>query len=133
MKLSISLAMLLVLAVPASAQVRVSKPTPRSAVVAPTKASTLKPLDCKAMRSNYREPWMQQICEKSNYDFGTLYAKTYGMPRPSKEVVALPAHGTVAAKTHGIACMGQLAMRRLNNGWEQLRDGEGNYLRCRDL
>jgi len=82
MKLSISLAMLLVLAVPASAQVRVSKPTPRSAVVAPTKASTLKPLDCKAMRSNYREPWMQQICEKSNYDFGTLYAKTYGvLPR----------------------------------------------------
>ncbi len=133
MKLLIALAVLLLMSDPASAQIHVSKPIPRSRVVVPAKASTLKPLDCKAMAANYREPWMQQICEKSSYDFGTLYAKTYGMPRPSKEVVALPAHGSAAAKTYGIACMGQLAMRRLKNGWEQLRDSEGNYLRCRDL
>jgi hypothetical protein len=29
--------------------------------------------------------------------------------------------------------MGQLAKRRLNNGWEQLRHRKGNYLRFQDL
>ena len=133
MKFLAGLAIVLAVGNPATAQIHVYEPTPRARVVAPAKPSTLKPLDCKTMAASYREPWMQQVCEKTNYDFGTLYAKAYGMPRPSSEVVALPAHGSASAKTYGVACMGQLAMRRLKNGWEQLRDSSGNYLRCRDL
>jgi hypothetical protein len=118
---------------PTHAQLHVTRPKATPRVQVPARARTLPPLDCKAMAAQWREPWMRDVCEKSNYDFGTHYARVYGMPRPSRDVVSLPAHGSPQAKAYGVACIGQLAMRRLPNGWEQLRDREGNYLRCREL
>jgi hypothetical protein len=77
---------------------------------------------------------IRDFCEAIDYDLGAGYsARAFGTPRPSREVVPLPAHGTSEARKYGVACVGQLAMRRLANGWEQLRDRDGNYLRCRDL
>ncbi len=91
-----------------------------------------KQMDCKAMTRT--DPRMLHFCEQLDYDFGVGYAaRAFGAPRPSREVVSLPRHGSAEAKQFGVACLGQLAMRRLDNGWEQLRDREGNYLRCRDL
>ena len=90
-----------------------------------------KQMDCKAITQ--KDPHMRSFCEAIDYDFGVGYsARAFGTPRPSREVIPLPAHGTPKAAEYGVACMGQLAMRRLANGWEQLRDIEGNYLRCRD-
>lgn len=100
---------------------------PRSAM-----AHSPKQMDCKAITQS--DPRMLQFCEQIDYDLGVGYsARAFGAPRPSLEVVPLPAHGSVEAKRFGVSCMGQLAMRRLENGWEQLRDKDGNYLRCRDL
>ncbi|PWB29867.1 hypothetical protein DCO49_00430 [Stenotrophomonas sp. SPM] len=43
----------------------------------------------------------------------------------------LPAYGSAEPKRLGAACMGGTAMRRLSNGWEQLRNAKGEWLRCR--
>lgn len=117
---------------PSFAQMHVSKqPTP-ARVNVPAKVSSPKPFDCKAMTRS--APWQLHFCEQLDYDVGSgSTRRLFGMPRPSREVVTLPAHGTSEAKRYGVACMNQLAMRRLDNGWEQLRDRDGNYLRCRDL
>ncbi len=44
----------------------------------------------------------------------------------------MPAYGGAEAKQLGTACMGGIAMRRLNNGWEQLRNAKGEWVRCHD-
>lgn len=108
-----------------------SAPAPKRVSV-PSKVGPPKPFDCKAMTRS--APWQLHFCEQLDYDVGSgSTRRLFGMPRPSREVVTLPAHGTPEAKQYGVACMNQLAMRRLDNGWEQLRDRDGNYLRCRDL
>lgn len=129
----IALVLGLVMALSAQAQIHTTRqkypdaPKPR----APSGYSP-KQMDCKAITQ--KDPHMRSFCEALDYDFGVGYsARAFGTPRPSREVVSLPAHGTAKAREYGVACMGQLAMRRLENGWEQLRDREGNYLRCRDL
>jgi len=129
----IALALGLVMVFSAQAQIHTTKqkypnaPKPR----VPT-AYSPKQMDCAEMTRT--SPHMRDFCEAIDYDFGVGYsARAFGAPRPSREVVSLPAHGTPEAKLFGVACVGQLAMRRLENGWEQLRDKEGNYLRCRDL
>ncbi|HEP1206063.1 TPA: hypothetical protein QEN11_04040 [Stenotrophomonas maltophilia] len=58
-------------------------------------------------------------------------ARRQGIPTPSSEIVRMPAYGSAEAKQFGAACMGGTAMRRLNNGWEQLRNARGEWLRCR--
>lgn len=120
----------------AHAQVHATPSRAQPRVQVPTTAKTLTPQDCEAFA---RQPhplgraWLRSVCEDTNFTFGTMYAKQYGMPRPSQSVIGLPAHGSADAKAFGVACMGGLAMRRLQNGWEQLRDRSGNYQRCRDL
>ena len=120
----------------AQAQVHATQSRSGPRVQTPMSAKTLTPQDCAAFA---RQPhpmgraWLRSVCEDTNFTFGTMYAKQYGMPRPSQSVIGLPAHGSADAKSFGVACMGGLAMRRLQNGWEQLRDRSGNYQRCRDL
>ncbi|MBA0279711.1 hypothetical protein D7Y44_00240 [Stenotrophomonas maltophilia] len=58
-------------------------------------------------------------------------ARRQGIPTPSSEIVRVPAYGSEDARKLGAACMGGTAMRRLNNGWEQLRNSKGEWLRCR--
>ncbi len=121
-------------AVPAGAQtVRAHAPKPAPRVVVPAKPKPLQPIDCAAFARAADVPWARAVCEKTNYDFGRVYSGHLGMPVASREVISIPAHGTPAAKRYGVACMQGLAMKRLSNGWEQLRDREGNYMRCRDL
>lgn len=107
-------------------------PVAAASVALPVRPPSLTPVDCKAASAGYPQPWLQQICEQSNYDLSSVYAKAYGMPLPSRRVISLPAYGSAASKRHGVACLGQLAMSRVANGWEQLRDAEGRYQRCRD-
>lgn len=116
---------------PVSAQIHVSKPALQKRMTVPAKPSVLKPDNCDEIALRRDQPWLRRVCEQSNYASGTHYARTYGMPGPSAAVMDLPAYGTAEAKRSGTACMGQRAMRRLDNGWEQLRDRDGRYLRCR--
>lgn len=51
---------------------------------------------------------------------------------PSSEIVRMPAYGSAESKELGAACMDGAAMRRLSNGWEQLRNAKGEWLRCRE-
>lgn len=87
-----------------------------------------EPMKC----DQFVDPRMRLICS----DVGKAYvqgeARRQGLPTPSAEVVRLPAYGSAESKRIGAACMGGAAMRRLSNGWEQLRNGKGEWLRCRD-
>jgi len=112
----IALALGLIMAVSTQAQIHTTKqkyldaPKPR----VPTGYSP-KQMDCAAMART--SPNMRGFCEAIDYDFGVGYsARVLGTPRPSREVVSLPAHGSPEAKQFGVACIGQLAMRRLQNG-----------------
>lgn len=118
-------------AIAQTVRARAPKPAPR--VVVPVKPKQLQPLDCEAYQRAAGVPWARAVCEQTNYDFIDVYARHYGMPKASAEVISIPAHGTGEAKRYGVACMQGLAMKRLPNGWEQLRDRQGNYMRCRDL
>jgi len=53
-----------------------------------------------------------------------------GRPQASGQWLSIPEYGSPEAKRLGYACMGGLAMRRLPNGWEQLRDRSNNFYRC---
>lgn len=135
MRIAIGLAALLFVA-EGQAQVRATQPRAKPPIYVASKAKPLTPQDCEAF-SHQPHPlgrdWLRSVCEDTNFTMGTIYAKGYGMPRPSKAVISLPAHGSADAKTYGLSCMSGLAMRRLKNGWEQLRDRSSNYQRCRDL
>lgn len=104
----------------ASAQVHVSKPKQQATPTPYHKPAPAAPSECN---KPYRDPWVDALCK----------VITRGQPQGSATVVQLPAHGTAQSKSSGYACMGGLAMRRLPNGWEQLKDQGGNFLRCTDL
>ncbi len=116
-----------------SQSVKAHVPNSPARVVVPARPETLQPLDCVAFQRAANVPWAKAVCERTNYDVINGYAKHYGMPQASAEIISIPAHGTDDAKRYGVACMQGLAMKRLSNGWDQLRDKSGNYMRCRDL
>lgn len=78
------------------------------------------------------DPRFRLLCSDIERSHVQGNAKRQGLPVPSSDVVVLPAMGSTEAKTLGAACVGGIAMRRLSNGWEQLRDDLGNWLRCRN-
>lgn len=86
------------------------------------------PLNCP----QHVDPRMRLLCNDIERTLVQSEAKRQGLPVPSANIVKLPALGSADAKTFGAACVGGTAMRRLSNGWEQLRDGQGNWLRCRE-
>ena len=120
MRQGVSLALLFCVSAAASAQVHVSKPG-ASASAAPGyhRSPSQTPKECSQPSL---DPWLAALCK-------TI---TRGKPQASDEVVTLPAHGTPEAKRSGYACVGGLAMRRLQNGWEQVRDSRSNFVRCVD-
>src|SRR5690606_7028860 len=58
-------------------------------------------------------------------------ARMQGRPAPSASVINLPPMGSAEARELGYACIGGQAMRRLENGWEQVLAREGGWQRCR--
>lgn len=92
--------------------------------------------DCSAItRQNPGNPYaplFEQVCRDSDTQTRQAIAHLFGRPQPSTAIVALPAYGTEQAKRLGLACIAGTAMRRLSNGWEQLRDTQHRFLRCRD-
>lgn len=87
-----------------------------------------EPMKC----DQFVDPRMRLICADVEKAYVQGEARRQGLPAPSAEVVRLPAYGSAESKRVGAACMGGTAMRRLSNGWEQLRNGNGEWLRCRD-
>lgn len=86
------------------------------------------PLDCQ----QHVDPRIRLFCSDIERSIVQGSAKRQGLPVPSSEVVKLPAMGTGDAKELGAACVGGTAMRRLSNGWEQLRNAQGHWIRCRE-
>lgn len=92
--------------------------------------------DCSAItRQNPGNPYaplFEKICRDSDTHTRQAIAHIYGRPQPSTAILVLPAYGSDAAKRLGLACITSAAMRRLPNGWEQLRDSQHRFLRCQD-
>lgn len=86
------------------------------------------PLDCQ----QHLDPRIRLFCNDMERSIVQGTAKRQGSPVPSSEVVKLPGMGSVDAKALGAACVGGTAMRRLSNGWEQLRNAQGHWIRCRE-
>lgn len=106
-------------------------------VVPSVHADDTTPFQCErltiAKTRSWVAPILRDFCEKQEAHHGQAFAKIQGKPRPSAEVYLLPSYGSAEAKRTGLACVGGTAMRKLPNGWEQLRDRQHNWVRCRDL
>ena len=87
-----------------------------------------EPMKC----DQFIDPRMRLYCADIERGYVQGEARRQGLPTPSSEVVRLPAYGTAESKRVGAACLGGTAMRRLSNGWEQLRTAKGEWLRCRE-
>lgn len=109
------------------------------AVVVPAGAQQrdTTPFNCERIKGNALNAWhvepMRQMCRDLEANQLRSTAKMKGAPRPSASVVKMPGYGTEAGKAIGLVCMGGQAMRRLPNGWEQLRDATGNWQRCEPI
>ena len=105
------------------------QPLPRHTALGP-KASNLgaEPLKCQ----QHIDPRIRIYCADVERSLIRAEARRQGIPTPSSEIVRLPAYGSVDAKKLGAACMAGTAMRRLSNGWEQLQNSNGEWLRCRE-
>lgn len=111
--------LLVIVALPSTAQVHVSQSrgeNRRAGYHQPAQPTSKECVD------GNQNPWVAALCS----------SMTRGTPRASNEVVRLPAYGSDASKESGTACIGGLAMRRLPNGWEQVRDSQSNYVPCVD-
>lgn len=102
---------------------------PKAAYNSMSKDTT--PFNCEAYKG-HPHPGMPRFCERIEASTLQSEARRAGRPGPSTEVVALPAMGTPAAKSRGIACIGGQAMRKLANGWEQVSSPNGGWQRCRE-
>lgn len=106
-------------------------------VVPPVYADDTTPFQCErltiAKTKSWVAPILRDFCEKQEAHHGQAIAKILGKPRPSAKVYLLPGYGSAEAKRTGLACVGGTAMRKLPNGWEQLRDQQHNWVRCSDL
>ena len=85
------------------------------------------PLDC------HKQPLHRKFCEQIEASIVQGDARTRGRPIPTIAVLELPAHGSAKAKEWGFACISGVSMRRLPNGWEQLRTRDHQHIRCRNL
>jgi hypothetical protein len=86
------------------------------------------PMKC----DQFPDPRFRVLCNGIERDYVQDTARRQGLPVPSAELVKLPAMSSPEAKRLGAACIGGTAMRRLSNGWEQLRNVEGHWIRCRE-
>lgn len=100
-------------------------------------ANDTTPFQCErltiAKTGSWVAPILRDFCEKQESQQWPVDGQATRQPRPSTQVYLLPGYGSTEAKRTGLACMGGTAMRKLANGWEQLRDQQHNWGRCRDL
>lgn len=100
-------------------------------------ANDTTPFQCErltiAKTRSWVAPILRDLCDKQEARNGQTIAKLQGKPRPSMQVYRLPGYGSTEARRTGLACIGGTAMRKLSNGWDQLRDRQGNWVRCREL
>jgi hypothetical protein len=121
MKGAAVLVLLLGASAAAHAQIHVSKPSPPVPARGPYHRPAAQiPKECADTRGN---PWLAAVCSHISR----------GRPQASNERLGIPAYGSAEAKRTGYSCIDGLAMRRLSNGWEQLRDSAGNFYRCTPL
>lgn len=106
-----------------------STPTKQALPVRSAQNLGSEPLNCQ----QHDDARMRVYCADIERWYIRSEAHRQGLPTPSNEIVRMPAYGTPEAKRLGAACMGGTAMRRLSNGWEQLRNAKGEWLRCREL
>ena len=99
-------------------------------------ANDTTPFQCErltiAKTRSWTAPILRDFCENSEARNGLAMAQLLGRPRPSTQVYVLPSHGSEDAKSTGLPCVGGTAMKKLPNGWEQLRDQHHRWVRCRD-
>ena len=92
------------------------------------------PFNCEQIKgtpvSALQAATMRKLCRDLEASHVHSFAKLQGKPRPSKTVIRLPAYGSLEGTQFGLVCMGGQSMRRLSNGWEQIRDADGNWQRC---
>jgi hypothetical protein len=95
------------------------------------------PLNCEKVDEQVLLPpqafALRRLCLRLESNALRSTAKSQGRPRPSESIVELPNYGTELSINTGLACMGGQAMRRLPNGWEQLRDETGSWQRCEPM
>ena len=104
-----------------SAQLHVSRPSSPQPARGPYHQPAAQiPKECADTRAN---PWLAAVCSYISR----------GRPQASGQWLSIPAYGSAEAKQTGYSCIDGLAMHRLNNGWEQLRDNVGNFYRCTPL
>ena len=87
---------------------------------------------CAGVKGSPVAPTFRRLCENLISDHQRGHARRSGQPSGSREIVELPAYGTERGRQLGLVCMSGQAMRRLPNGWEQLVDASGSWVRCRN-
>lgn len=70
-----------------------------------------EPLKCQ----QHADPRIRLYCTDIERSLIQSEARRQGIPTPSSEIVRMPAYGSA-----------------LSNGWEQLRNAKGEWLRCRE-
>lgn len=96
----------------------------------PLNVTAVPKLDCNKLTQPW-QPWMVEYCREVDFSMQHDLAHAWGRPRPSRNVIEVPALGTSEAKASGVSCSEGRVIRRVGNGWEQALDRERNYLRCR--
>lgn len=120
---------LLLVSATAAAQIRAVEPKPRPRLAAPKQPTPLTQTDLRCERYEWRQH--KTICQALEREMFQNLPHRLGRPIAASEVVYLPERGTPDANAMGLACIGGQAMRRLKNGWEQLRGNNGGWVRCR--
>jgi hypothetical protein len=109
-------------------QYKPASPAPRQPYNSMARDTT--PFNCEEYRG-HPHPGMVGFCEGVERSVLKAEARMQGRPAPSASVINLPPMGSAEACELGYACIGGQAMRRLENGWEQVLAREGGWQRCR--
>ncbi|MBD9368404.1 hypothetical protein [Xanthomonas sp. XNM01] len=88
------------------------------------------PFNCEQYR-RHPHPGMLGFCEGMEVMSLQNEARRQGRPVPSTGVLSLPGLGTPEARELGVACVNGQALRKLQNGWEQVMAAGGGWQRCR--
>lgn len=83
-----------------------------------------RPLKCQ----QHSDPRIRLYCADVERSLIQGEARRQGIPTPSSVIFRMPAYGSEEAKKLGAACMAGTAIRRLGNGWEQLRNAKEEWL-----
>ena len=96
-------------------------------------SKTTTPFNCEQYRwPKHPRAEMKAFCDQTESSTLQAEARRAGRPGPSDDVVRLQSLGSPEAKKTGLACVGGQAMRKIENGWQQLSSKGGGWQRCRE-